>query len=1424
MSQRANLIKCAGLITHGSELSRKEGALVKATNINVDEDGVITPRRGFNDYGNATDEVTSKPVKQLFEYKQRLFRHFEDQIQFEDENGLFQDIAGSYIELREGYRIKYQEAKSNMYFTTEEGIKRISIEKQADLSSTSTVTIEQAGVPKAAYMEGTASNTVGGFLPAQSKVAYRFLFGRKDNNNNLLLGSPSARHVISNIEDKTVTYQSSDLTINHSTTPIVDGDYIVISSLNSKHTFYFNVSGGTVNPPYTSDTFGTTFVEVDISSAASDNIKAAVLANSISSSISTYNVTLPGSSNIVSILSNEEGTPDPVIISGAVGSVVESNVVVGNLVEGQSANCDLTLIIPASITTDYFVQVYRTAIITAVEGQDIDDIDPGDECNIVYEKGLTQDDINAGEFTFTDTTPESFRGSGAALYTNEITGEGILQSNDPPPIALDMTLFRNSMFYANTKSAHRLEFDIISVDNFVNDDTRIIVGNSTITRYYTAAAELADTPEGGDFLLSTLPSVGQAIDETARSIVKVINQDSQSPVNAFYLTGADDLPGQLLFEARDLTDDTIYVGVQSGYQDHINGTVYGNKDFVHFNNLDYIHSNIGTFLNTPWDSGVTYQTGDIVSNSGQLWIAIDNDDPNLNKDPSTEVDFWQNYSATIFEYSDGSLVRFDGLIYKANSTNSDTDPSVSANWDEFNEDPTGTKTNNTLWSYINIGEEFSPELPVSLPISRLRGNTDNTIITLTGHGFTTGDQKFISFLNESTVYNNTDTYFVGNIVSFNDGYHECIDDNAGAGITGVDPTNLTNWQSITYLPDSFSGIYTVTVTGANTFTIDIPLLPSFDSSGANPFLVDNSAIFSPDFESDNLEVQNRIYFSKVSEPEAVPIANYIDVGAKDEEIKRIIALRDNLFVLKDDGIYIVSGTSAPNFSVRLLDNTRILAPDSAVVLNNQIYCLTEQGITVVTDSGAGVISRGIEDRIDSVINSRFDYVSNTFGIAYENDRAYLLFLPESDTDTSAVQAYRYNIFERTWSRWEYNATCGLVAERDTRLYLGEGGRSYVAQERKNFDRTDHADREFVIQISADGVNQDEITISNTDNVQAGDVITQTQEVSINYINNRLLSRMDIFDTGVSLGEAGGVITYPDSSTANFYTPYHHNLENNSTWTVTISTDEPNTFTEDYLITVVDNNNFTIEYDSSSFNITSAIFRDYYTRTFSVSQGDNMVEKFQAINDHLYGLDPVNITDKPITSNSLLDDVNTLIDELNVTEAITKLKDYKKPETVVYEAYIKSVDVVTNVIIIHAERPFLQGDITVYKHFTQIVEWSPQHFGDPSALKQVREVTMIFDQNNFYDAIAKFGSDVDQALTEVAFQGKGIGYWGDMVWSNPNAYWGGEGNDIPFRTIVPRGKQRCRYITLVFEHSNAREDFRLLGVTGVVRPISSRGYR
>jgi len=102
--------------------------------------------------------------------------------------------------------------------------------------------------------------------------------------------------------------------------------------------------------------------------------------------------------------------------------------------------------------------------------------------------------------------------------------------------------------------------------------------------------------------------------------------------------------------------------------------------------------------------------------------------------------------------------------------------------------------------------------------------------------------------------------------------------------------------------------------------------------------------------------------------------------------------------------------------------------------------------------------------------------------------------------------------------------------------------------------------------------------------------------------------------------------------------------------------------------------------------------------------------------------------------------------------------------------------------------------------------------------------MIFDQNNFYSARIEFSSDASSSLQGGEFFGKGVAYWGYDLWNNPNSYWGGEGNDIPLRTTVPRDKQRCRYLTTRFEHINAREDWRILGITAVVRPVSSRAYR
>ena len=144
----------------------------------------------------------------------------------------------------------------------------------------------------------------------------------------------------------------------------------------------------------------------------------------------------------------------------------------------------------------------------------------------------------------------------------------------------------------------------------------------------------------------------------------------------------------------------------------------------------------------------------------------------------------------------------------------------------------------------------------------------------------------------------------------------------------------------------FSVTFTPDVSGANPWTPELP------TSGT-------------DVASSNDTFKNAVYFSKVLQPESVPTANVFRVGSADDEIKRILPLRDSLFILKEnEGIYRLTGEDSSSFRVDLFDSTANLrSPETAVVLSNAIYALTDQGVVQITETGVSVISRPIEDQI-----------------------------------------------------------------------------------------------------------------------------------------------------------------------------------------------------------------------------------------------------------------------------------------------------------------------------------------------------------------------------------------------------------------------------------------------------------------------------
>jgi hypothetical protein len=236
---------------------------------------------------------------------------------------------------------------------------------------------------------------------------------------------------------------------------------------------------------------------------------------------------------------------------------------------------------------------------------------------------------------------------------------------------------------------------------------------------------------------------------------------------------------------------------------------------------------------------------------------------------------------------------------------------------------------------------------------------------------------------------------------------------------------------------------------------------------------------------------NRIYFSKTQQPEAVPILNYLDAGVATDPIYRIIPLRDSVFVLKANAIFRIIGEDPTSLRISLFDNTvSLIATESAVEMNNQIYCYTDQGMCAVSDNGIQIISRQIEDQIQQAeILSNFQTLS--FGVSYEVDRKYIFYCKKIETDTYPTHAYVFNFFTNAWTKYINNRSCGITF--DNKLYMG-GVDGYIYRERKQLNSSDYVDDVYNVTINSIAGNV--ITLASATNVAVNMVLSKGNIFSV----------------------------------------------------------------------------------------------------------------------------------------------------------------------------------------------------------------------------------------------------------------------------------------------------------------------------------------
>jgi len=1052
--------------------------------------------------------------------------------------------------------------------------------------------------------------------------------------------------------------------------------------------------------------------------------------------------------------------------SNIVNSTVYSNYL-ASLDVSSNASVTLKITIPPAIldytatTNPYFYQIYRTDIAFAEGVSTISDIAIIQEYTQIEEKFPTSGELSAGIVTFLDNTPESIAGTGANLYTNERTGEGGLQANDVPPFALDINQFKGYTFFSNTRTRQRKTITLIGVVNMINnynpsDPYKLTISDGTTTNTYQFVV-------GAKEITQITCGAASAVAGSGASDYFTINSaNDETEYYVWFQKGTSADPALTVPALLTKTGVKVVLETADGAN-----TVASKVSAALSNVLDSFTSTVATNVATITNTADGAATDASFPSTPPTGFSITITQQGVGENvASKQVLLSSDASVGIaIEETAKSLIRI---------INQNTSEFVNAFYISGTETTPGTvllegRNLSSDEFYIMgsdsiIGESFNPDLsPGAIAITGI-SIANPTVITAVAHGLLNGDRIVIS------------------------------NSNSTPSVDGV--------YQITYLtPNTFSIPVNVTVAGTSA---------AFESVGVAEI-------------SSNEEQPHRVYHSKFQQPEAVPLLNYLDIGATDKKILRIFPLRDSLFVFKEDGLFRISGEVAP-FTVALFDSSCILlAPDSVAVSNNQVYGWTTQGVSTITEAGVNIISRAIDTEILKKASSQFtNFKTATWGVGYESDNSYTVYTTAETTDTRATIGFRYSNLTNSWTTVDKTATAGILNPADDKLYLGAGNTNYLEKERKEFTRYDYADRELPFQLVNTALSGASITLSTVSGLAVGDVVVQDQTLTV-YEFNMLLQKLDN-DPGVNDSD------YYATLQAVAGNDLRDKLED-----LALKLDAD--VTPGYFSAIASlGGSITSASIANPTQITTAAPHGLQTGRRITISGNSESEVNGSFEVTVTGLStftiPVDLLTVGsggafITNDESFEDIKTcyniIISRLNA-DPIVSYSNYRSLDNnTIQEAIISSINLANKTITLNLSLEYVVGAITIYKAISCRFTYSPLTMGDPLGLKHMRESTTMFANKAFTSAKMEFSTDLLPEVLQIPFNGDGNGIFGHQTFGS--GFFGGGSNAAPFRTFIPRQCQRCRFLNVGFVHSTAREQFAIYGITltGEVGQ-STRAYR
>ncbi len=1070
MSQEV-VLSIKGLFTYPNNLSAvPKGALVEAENIYIDRNDVAQPRRGFNIFSDTAFITTPKS---LHDYQSRIILHQSDLLEYETDPvgqpGNFtsyeESIDGTLVTATiespseaTGLKIKSIEQNRNFYYTSQKGIMKI------DNVTNSTL---RSGVPQALDFD-LALVDQEGFLLQNTAVAYRVLWGYKDANNNLILGAPSQREII-------YYYGVPQFIIDINA---------MLTEIDSQGATFTETYPAPISSTATVDTIYSTMKDIvkGLNSETLLSFKEYEAGGTIQiSSITTRpKSVIPASSYFIFEATNGRYVPwfD---VTGA-DPAPDPNLQSDLLLTDTLIPVDISAVVDPNDATEVAV-LLQTAIDGSTAEQTNELTDNTLILRTLYDKDVmnTVDGVDPTGNTFS-TLQEGSELEGAAL-TLEALQEAfdIIVSNlnaDDPPVDPD---------FEEATTAQSVSLYITIPQDIIN-----LSQSGTTFFYQVYRSALFDILEG----IVTEPD-----DE-----LQLVYEDNPNPAEitaGFVGPFTDETTDTSRAQSALLYTNPSQEGIlQSNYQPPyaLDINLYKNQLFFAntFNKYNAVLSLLtGRESTGPGNPGFVLSTKSTLVNQGITYTADvygpDGDDITI-----TLID----------PVADGAL----SILV------TDTDISVTL------AQAAGvlTTTATQLVTALNLDSNVTDLISIS-------GSGASPLTALVQTSLSGG--SFGSVIEFDNGVDNFGLIFIDSSEddNFEEGIIALVDDTSGT----VDPSDDLSVSQVIeqtaqkivkainrHQDNPFLNAYYISgfndLPGQIKFETRYIEQPIFTIT-CNEDETDDAfspSIDSPDAVATNEVAVNRVYFSKFQQPEAVPSLNFFDIGAGDKAIIRVIPSRDSLFVFKEDGVFTISGQEGENFQVNTLDNTcKIKGPETAVIGNNQIYLFTDEGIVRVTEAGPETISRPIEDKIlalpDTALYSGLN--RSAFGVFYDTEKKYYLWLPTEPEDQVATQCFVWNTYTDTWTRLPISKTCGIVNSRDNKLYLGASDTFHLEQERKHFNIFDYADRDFTNQIIL--VSHNELTdklelkLQSVLDIAVGDVIEQTEYLNPYYFN-RVLVMLD----------------------------------------------------------------------------------------------------------------------------------------------------------------------------------------------------------------------------------------------------------------------------------------------------------------------------